>query len=120
MSNQDIIFINGLTIPAIIGVYEWERSIKQKIILDIEIFTDISDSAKDDNISATIDYKLLADSIYEFVSSSNFKLIETLADNIVALIFRDTNASKLKLKLSKPKAIAFADNVGVIIERIRK
>lgn len=119
MSNQDIIFINGLTIPITIGVYEWEKSIKQKIILDIEIITDISKASREDDINSTIDYKLISDEIINYLGSTSFDLVETLATNVVDLIFKQSSASRIKLKVTKPKAIAAAVSVGVCIDRTR-
>lgn len=119
MSNQDIIFINNLTILTTIGVYDWEKSIKQKVILDLELYTDTSIPASNDDIDKTIDYKALTDNLCEFIANSNFDLIETLAERISEYVLEDSKISKLSLVLKKPKAILNADTVGIKIVRER-
>lgn len=117
MSNQDIIFVEELTLETIIGIYPFEKVMKQKVVFDIEIYTSVIKSAQTDAISHTVDYKLLTDKITDFVINSKFNLIETLATKVIELILQEEYVSKVKLKVKKPKAIKSAQNVGVTLER---
>ena len=117
MSNQDIIFINELTVETTIGVYEWEKAIKQKLVFNIELFTDTSISGASDNVDDTIDYALLSEDIINFVSSNKFELIELVAEKVSAIALNIDKVTKVKLTVNKPKAVAAAKTVGVCIER---
>lgn len=117
---MDIIFLRGLQVEAIIGIYGWERTIKQKLILDIELTHDINKAGKSDNIDDTLDYKALSKSVIFFVEQSNFFLVEKLAEEICSLILAKFNTTWVKLMLNKKGAIRGASDVGIIIERGKK
>ena len=114
---MDIVFINGLKIDTVIGIYDWERKIKQEIILDIEMSFDIKKAAKSDNIEDTLDYKSVSKRITSFVQEQRFELVEKLAEAITTIILTEFPVTKVKLKLDKGKALTGASGVGVIIER---
>lgn len=114
---MDIIFINDLRIETIIGIYDWEREIKQAVSIDLEMGTDIAKSAASDDIEHTLDYKAVAKRIIGFVEESEFGLVETLAERIAAIVLEEFNVPWLRLKLSKPGAVSGSQAVGVIIER---
>lgn len=114
---MDIIFLSGLQIETIIGVYEWEREIKQLIVLDLEMATDIRQAAESDDIANTVDYKAVAKRLISFVEKSEFLLVETLAEKIAAIIINEFEVSWMKLTLNKKGAIRGASDVGIIIER---
>ncbi len=114
---SDIVFIEGLTIETIIGVYDWERSIKQTVCLDIELLTDISVAARTDNLVDALDYKSIADRVTSFAEESQYFLLEALADQIASLILSEFSITWLRLRISKPRAIQHAQNVGLVIER---
>jgi len=114
---MDIIFLGGLEIETIIGIYDWERETKQKIILDIEMAFDIKKAAYSDDIEDTLDYKAVSKSIIALVEHSSFFLVEKLAEEITQLILNDFNVSWVKLTLNKKGAIRGASDVGIIIER---
>ncbi len=114
---MDIIFLGGLEIETIIGIYDWERETKQKIILDIEMAFDIKNAARSDDIEDTLDYKAVSKSVIAFVENSNFFLVEKLAEEITQLILNDFNVPWVKLTLNKKGAIRGASDVGIIIER---
>jgi len=114
---MDIIFLGGLEIEAIIGIFDWERETRQKIILDIEMAFDIKKAAQSDNIEDTLDYKAVSKSIIKFVGNSDFFLVEKLAEEITQLILNDFNVPWVKLTLNKQGAIRGASDVGIIIER---
>lgn len=117
---MDIIFLSGLEIEAIIGIYEWEREVKQTIILDIEMATDIRKAAETDSIEDTLDYKAVSKRLISFVEESEFMLVETLSEKIAAIIVNEFGVPWVRLKLNKKGAIRGASDVGIIIERGEK
>ncbi len=114
---QDIIFITELKIETVIGIFDWERQIKQTVILDIELATDISKAAASDHIDDTIDYKTLTKTLITFVEASEFQLVETLAERVCELVQREFGVPWIRLKLNKPGALRGARDVGILIER---
>jgi 7,8-dihydroneopterin aldolase/epimerase/oxygenase len=117
---MDIIFLGGLEIDTVIGIYEWERTIKQKIILDIEMGFDIRKAAASDDIAYTLDYKTISDRIVDFVEQSQYFLVETLIEEIARLLQTEFSIPWVKLTLNKKGAISRARDVGIIIERGKK
>ena len=117
---MDIIFLGGLEITTIIGIYDWERETKQTIVLDIEMAYDIQKAAKSDSIEDTLDYKAVSKKIISFVEESEYFLVEKLAEEITQLILNHFNISWVKLTLNKKGAIRGASDVGIIIERGKK
>lgn len=117
---MDIIFLGGLEIETVIGIYDWERQIKQKIILDIEMAFDIRQAAASDDIKHTLDYKSVSDRIVDFVENSDFYLVETLIEKIAELLLNEFNIPWVKIKLNKKGAVSRAQDVGIIIERGQK
>ncbi|MFN3919075.1 MAG: dihydroneopterin aldolase [Methylohalobius sp.] len=114
---MDIIFLRGLEIETTIGIYEWEREIKQTVILDLEMATDIRRAAATDDIQYTVDYKAVAKRLIAFVEESDFYLVETLAERIAQIILSEFPVPWVRLSLNKKGAIRGASDVGVIIER---
>jgi dihydroneopterin aldolase len=114
---MDIVFIHDLQIETVIGIYDWERKIRQTISLDIEMATDISKAARSDNIEDTLSYKTVAKRLIEFVQQSEFELVEALAEKICSIVMEEFNVPWVKLTLHKPGAVRGSKSVGVIIER---
>ncbi len=117
---MDIIYLRDLRIDAVIGIYDWERRMKQTIILDLEMATDISQAANSDNIEDTLNYKSVAKRIIRFVEQSEFELVETLAERITEIILTEFNVPWCRLTLNKKGAVRYVRDVGVIIERGKK
>ncbi len=117
---MDIIFLGGLEIKTIIGIYDWERETKQIVALDIEMGFDIKNAAKSDNISDTLDYKAVSKRIISFVEESEFFLVEKLIEEIACIIRSEFNVPWVKIILNKKGAIRGASDVGIIIERGEK
>jgi len=113
----DIIFLNDLRIETTIGIYEWERRIRQTITLDLEMATDAARAAATDRIEDALDYKSITKRIVEFVSSSEFQLVETLADRVASLVREEFAVPWIRLRLNKKYALRGATDVGVIVER---
>jgi len=113
----DIVYIKALQVETVIGIYDWEREIRQRVVLDLEMGTDIRQAALTEDIESTLNYKSVSDRLVEFVSASEFLLVETMAEEIAALVMQEFSVPWLRLKVGKPDAIAAAEDVGVVIER---
>ncbi len=116
---QDKVFIEGLEIDTLIGIYDWERRIHQALVFDIEMAFDNRIPAATDDIARTLNYKDVSKRLVEYVGQSDFGLVETLAERCAAIILEEFGVSHVRLKLSKPGAVRGARAVGVIIERKR-
>ena len=114
---MDIIFIRDLRIETVIGIYEWERRIKQTVSIDLEMGADIRKSAETDDIDDTLSYKAVAKRLIQYVEDSHFLLVETLAERIADIVLGEFQVPWLRLTLSKPGAVRGSREVGVIIER---
>ena len=114
---MDKVFIEGLEIEALIGIYDWERRIRQPLVFDLEMACDNRTPAASDAIADTLDYKAVSKRLVAFGSESGFGLVETLAEKVAAIILDEFAVSHVRLKLSKPGAVRGARAVGVIIER---
>jgi len=117
---MDIIFLGGLEVETVIGIYDWERTIKQKIIIDLEMAHDISQAAATDDIAYALDYKSVSDRVAQFVESSEYLLVETLIENIATLLLAEFQIPWVRIRLNKKGAITRAQDVGIIIERGQK
>ena len=114
---QDIVFIEDLRIDTIIGIYDWEREIKQTVALDIEMAADNTRPASTENIDDALNYKAVAKRLIAFTEESQFQLVETLAERLVEIIIKEFDVPWCKLRLSKLGAVTGSRSVGVIIER---
>ena len=117
--NHDIIFLRELAIETTIGIYDWERRVKQTLVFDLEMAADIRKAAASDAIEDTLDYKAVSKRIRAYVSESRFNLVETLAERVAALVLSEFEVSWVKLTLNKRGAVRGARDVGIIIERSR-
>ena len=116
---MDKVFIEGLEIEALIGIYDWERRIRQPLVFDIEMAFDNRVPAASDDIADTLDYKAVSKRLIEFVGQSGFGLVETLAERCAGIILEEFGVAHVRLKLSKPGAVRGARAVGVLVERGR-
>ena len=113
----DIVFITDLRIETIIGIYDWERKVKQTISLDLEMGADIRKSAETDAIEDTLNYKAVAKRLITFVGESEYQLVETLAEKIAAIVLTEFGVPWVKLTVHKPGALRGSRDVGILIER---
>jgi dihydroneopterin aldolase len=113
----DKIFIHALKTETIVGIFDWERQVKQTILIDIEFSADIRKAALSDSIDDTLNYKGVAKRVLAFVEGSSFHLVETLAEHIAMLILQDFGVAWVRIALSKPGAIRSSRDVGVMLER---
>ena len=116
---MDIVFIRDLRIQTVIGIYDWEREIKQTVILDLEMGADIARAAASDAIEDTLNYKAVTKRLIEYVEGSDFQLVETLAERCAAILLEEFQVPWVRLSLNKIGAVSAARDVGVVIERGR-
>jgi len=114
---MDIVYIRDLKIETVIGIFDWERRIRQTVSIDLEMATDIRKAAATDNIADALDYKAVAKRLIAFVGESEFLLVETLAEKVAAIVREEFHVPWLRLRLSKPGAVRGSQDVGIIIER---
>jgi len=114
---MDTVFIHDLRIETTIGIFDWERQIKQTVIIDLDMASDIKRAAETDSIEDTLDYKTVAKRVVSFVESSQFRLVETLAERISTILLGEFHISWVRVRVNKQGAIRGAKDVGVTIER---
>ena len=114
---MDTIFLSDLRVETLIGIFDWERQIRQTVSIDLEMATDIRKAAASDSIEDTLDYKAVAKRVISFVESSEFYLVETLAERVAGIVTGEFGVPWVRLTLSKPGAIRGARDVGIRIER---
>ena len=113
---MNIVYIKGLQAQSVIGVYAWEREIRQTLVLDLEMASDTARAAASDQIVDALDYATISSQVISLVEGSEYQLIESLAEEVARMVLRDFGVSWLRLRLSKPGAVTAAEDVGVIIE----
>jgi dihydroneopterin aldolase len=114
---MDLIYLRDLRIETVIGIFDWEREIKQTVVIDLEMGTDIRKAAASDHIDDTLDYKSLAKRIISFVEAAKFELVETLTDRIARIIITEFDVPYVRVSVNKQGAVRGSRDVGVIIER---
>lgn len=117
---MDVIFLSGLTTECIIGIWDWERRVKQKIVIDLEMAADIRRAAASDAIEDTLDYKRVAKRLLAFVGESQFQLVETLTERVAQIVVTEFDVPWVKVRLNKQGAIRGSRDVGILIERRRE
>lgn len=114
---MDKIFLNELKVDTVIGLWEWERRIRQTVVIDLEMSADIAKAAATDDVADTLNYKSVAKRVQEFVADSSYKLVETLAENIASIVRDEFDVAWVRVRVNKPGAIRGSRDVGVLIER---
>lgn len=113
----DTIFLHDLRVETIIGLWDWERKIRQTVSIDLEMGADIRTAAQTDSIDGTLNYKLVAKRVQQFVAESEFQLVESLAEGIAAIVLEEFAVPWIRVRVNKPGAIRGARDVGVLIRR---
>ncbi len=117
---MDKIFLEDLQIDTVIGIYDWEREIRQIVSLDLEMQADIGPAARSDKVEHTLDYKRVAKRLIQYVRNSRFELIETLIERVAQIVLYEFGVSAVKVRLSKPGAVRYSKTVGIEIIRQRQ
>ena len=110
---KDRIFIRDLRVETRIGAFDWERQIRQIIVIDLELSTDIRKAARSDALADTIDYKAVSKRVCAFAAEAEFQLVETLGESLARLIIEEFDVPALSMTLNKTGAVRGARDVGV-------
>jgi len=116
---MDIVYLHDLEIECIVGIFDWERRVKQTIVLDLDMAADVKKAAATDRIEDTLDYKAVSKRLIDYVGQSQFQLVETLAENVAAIVLGEFEVPWVRVRVNKRGAIRHAADVGVVIERTR-
>ncbi len=116
---QDQVLIEGLEARTVIGIYDWERRVRQRVRLDLAMGWDVARAARSDAIEDALDYKAVAKRLLAFVEGSSFQLLESLAEACARIVLDEFGAPWVRVKVSKPGAVRRAENVAILIERRR-
>jgi len=119
MTKPDIIFLRGLEVECIIGFIDWERRVKQTVVIDLELPVDCGAASIRDEVEDTLDYKKVAKRVIAFIEASEYKLVETLAHRLAMTLLEEFGIEWVRLSINKPGAIRGSRDVGVSIERAR-
>ncbi|MBK1732226.1 dihydroneopterin aldolase [Thiococcus pfennigii] len=114
---MDLVFLRGLRIETVIGIYDWEKAIRQSVVLDLEMGADVARAAATDHIADALDYKAVAKRLKQFVGEGRFELVETLAERCAEIVREEFGVPWVRLTVNKAGAVTDAEGVGVIIER---
>ena len=114
---MDIIFLHNMKVDAVIGIWDWERKIRQTVEIDLDMAADIRKAAETDDVADTLNYKLVAKRVQSFVAESEFQLVETLAERVAEIVLNEFRVPWVRVRINKTGAVRYAGDVGVIIER---
>jgi len=119
IQSGDRIFLRGLTAECIIGFIDWERRVRQTIVVDLELPVDCRRASASDDVADTVDYKKVAKRVLAYIEASEFKLVETLAHRLALLLLEEFGLEWVRISLNKPGAIRGSRDVGIVLERTR-
>ena len=114
---MDIIFLRDLRIDTVVGIWDWERRIRQTVSIDLEMAADIARAAATDSMDDTLNYKRVAKRLIAYVEASEFQLVETMAERIAEIVLGEFEVPWVRVTVNKPGAIRGSRDVGVRIER---
>ena len=113
----DTVFIKGLKAASVIGCYDWERDIRQTLVIDLEVKADFTRAAQTDALEHALDYAAISQRVIAVCDESRFQLLEALADHLAAIVLAEFSVESLRMTITKPGAVAEAAGVGVVIDR---
>lgn len=117
---MDTIYLHGLEIETIVGIWDWERQIPQRVVIDLDMGTDIARAAASDDIADTLNYKDVSKRVQALVLERRFRLVESMAEGVARMLLDDFDIPWVRVRINKPGAIRGARDVGVIVERSRE
>ena len=117
---MDIVFLRDLRIETVIGVWDWERRIRQIVSIDLEMGADVRRAAATDRIDDALNYRDVAKRLIAFVGDSHFQLVETLAEAVARIVVAEFGVPWVRVSVAKPGAVQGSKEVGVVIERTRE
>ncbi len=113
----DIVYLKGIRCECSIGVWEWEKQLKQTLLIDLELEIDNQQATKNDDLEDALNYQAIAERVQEYAAQTHFNLLETLAERLANVLLDEFNSPRVKLKIDKGAAVKGVKNVGVVIER---
>ena len=114
---MDTVFITGLQATSVIGCYDWERDIRQTLVIDLELKADFTQAAQTDALADALDYAAISRRVIDLCDESRFQLLEALAEHLAAIVLAEFSVGSLRMTITKPGAVAEAEGVGVVINR---
>ena len=113
----DTVFIRGLKAVSVIGCYDWERDIRQTLVIDLELTADFTRAAQSDALEDALDYAAISQRVIAVCDASRFQLLEALAEHLAAIVLAEFSIERLRMTITKPGAVAESEGVGVVIDR---
>ena len=113
----EIVFIKGLKSTSVIGCYDWERDIRQTLVIDLELQADFTRAAQTDALADALDYAAISQRVIAVCDESRFQLLEALAEHLAGIVLAEFSIQSLRMTITKPGAVEAADGVGVVIQR---
>ena len=113
----DTVFIKGLKASSVIGCYDWERDIRQTLVIDLELKADFKRAAQTDALKDALDYAAISQRMIAVCDESRFQLLETLAEHLASTVLAEFSVERLRMTITKPGAVPEAEGVGVMIDR---
>jgi dihydroneopterin aldolase len=114
---MDTVFITGLKATSVIGCYDWERDIRQTLVIDLALQADFGRAAATDALEDALDYAAISQRVITVCDASRFQLLEALAEHLATVLLAEHAISRLRMTITKPGAVSEAEGVGVVIER---
>lgn len=114
---MDKVFIRGLQVDAVIGVFEWEKQVRQPLIFDVEMAWDIRQAAATDDLQYALNYQAVAECIEQFVTAKPYQLLESMLEHLSAHLLATFGMPWLSVRVEKPAVVPQARAVGLYIER---
>lgn len=116
---MDKIIINGLQVHALIGVYDWERTKKQPLIVDVEMQLDLTKASVSDDVNDTVDYAAVASRLEDVANNSSYELLEALSRHMIDELLHAFPIASVALTMVKPGILPNAQKVAVQLYRER-
>ena len=113
----DTVFIKGLKAASVIGCYDWERDIRQTLVIDLELEADFARAAQSDALEDALDYAAISQRVIAVCEGSRFQLLEALAEHVASIVLAEFSIERLRMTITKPGAVAEAEGVGVVVDR---
>ncbi|HEU4616728.1 MAG TPA: dihydroneopterin aldolase [Gammaproteobacteria bacterium] len=114
---MDKVFLRGLKVETVIGIWDWERRIKQTVSVDLEMAADVRRAAESDAIGSALNYKDVAKRLIQFIEGSSFQLVESLAEALAKIVVTEFGVPWVSVSVAKPGAVEGSREVGIVIER---
>ncbi len=116
---MDKVIVKQLELQTIIGLFPWEREVRQRVLVDIEMAVDVVKASQTDDLEFVVNYAEVCERVAALADEGKFKLLETFVERIAEMVLRDFDVSWIKVAVNKTDVIPQVGSVGVQIERSR-